>query len=329
MKLRNNTALFAAIPERPTPIKKFPVRTLYFLILLAFASCILYIFIYKLLYIDIPGRLYIPKYIVSSPQAGIVEHILVKIGESIHEEKPLAVIGEPQARAELSDLLLKAERDLQIQEGRLPALDQRIAIRKAQLNSAMKASTYARLMELKPTPDADVALIREVTDLEAEKMSAQLQAQACRDYVRGVTAMLAASAPLNVKSLQHGKIVGIYVSEGQYIHIGDPVARILPQGQMGIIEAYIQPEDLHKIRFGAPVCVEIPSTGGVQSINGHVSTMVSLAESLPDTLRKDYTPIAAGAAVGVILDATPEQEFWDRNDEMTINVRISKWRAWW
>ena len=329
MKLRNNTALFAAIPESPTPIKKFPVRTLYFLIVLGFSSCILYIFIYKLLYIDVPGRLYIPKYIAATHQAGIVEQLLVKTGAIINEETPLAVIGAPQVRAELSDLLLKAERDLQIQEGRLLALDQRISSRKAQVDSAMKASTYTRLMNLKPTPDVDFALIREVSDLEAEKVSAQLQEQACREYIRGVTAMLAASAPLNVKALQHGKIAGIFVSEGQYIHVGDPVARILPQGQMGIIEAYIQPEDLHKIRFGAPACVEIPSTGGVQSINGYVSSMVSLAESLPDTLRKDYTPIGAGATVGVILDATPEQEFWDRNDEMAINVRISKWRAWW
>ena len=329
MKLRNNTALFAAIPESPTPIKKFPVRTLYFLIVIGFASSILYILIYKLLYIDVPGRLFIPKHVAASHQSGIVEQLHVKTGEIISEETSLAVIGEPQVRADLSDLLLKAKRDLQIQEGRLVVLDQRISSRKAQLDSAIKASTYARLMDIKPTPDADVALIREVTDLEAEKMGAQLQAQACREYVHGVTETLAASAPLNVKSFQSGKIAGIYVSEGQYIHAGDPVARILPQGQMGIIEAYVQPEDLHKIRFGAPACVEIPSTGGVQSINGYVSSMVSLAESLPDTLRKDYTPIGAGATVGVILDATPEQEFWDRNDEMAINVRISKWRAWW
>jgi len=323
------------------PAKRKPLRWRWYLILAVVSAPLVYFGLsgaYSLAVISAPANLMLKQYELRSTIAGYVKRIEVHVGDEVAQGSALVELSDPgleEKRMRLSAELISLRRSTtgqnrslaQVLQAQLRLTEEVLRDRERSLGTLQGlfeagAATLAEVSEgkgrvIQARADLNRAQADLVSELERQAPKTDVQFLNAQDRVKTELGLLEYQrGQLRHKSAYAGRVIDVYVSEGEFVAAGVPLL-LIGAFEEPVIMAYLEPKYASSIHIGSTATV---SFSGGADLKARVTRRPVLTKRLPAELVSTF----GVRPMSVMLTLAPELR-WPQEQlvhGLPLNVRF-------
>lgn len=340
--LRRTAEEISGLKVPYAPAKRKPLRWRWYLILAVVSAPLVYFGLsgaYSLAVISAPANLMLKQYELRSASTGYVKRMEVQVGDEVAQGSALVELSDPgleEKRMRLSAELASLRRSsatghngslAEILQEQLRLTEEVLRDRERSLRTLRGlfeagAATLAEVSEgkgrvIQARADLNRAQADLVSELERQAPKTDVQFLNAQDRVKTELGLLEYQrGQLRHKSAYAGRVIDVYVSEGEFVAAGVPLL-LIGAFEEPVIMAYLEPKYASSIHIGSTATV---SFSGGADLKARVTRRPGLTKRLPAELVSTF----GVRPMSVMLTLAPESR-WPEGQlvhGLPLNVRF-------